>query len=169
MHMKITLIGFMGSGKTTVSQQLARDLNLNMIEMDWVILQSNGYKDMDVLFKEAGEIKLREWEIELAKEWRDQEDAVISAGGGAVMNKIVIDYLKEKNGKVIFLETSFQSILERIVTDPVPRPLFKDINYAKDLYDFRYPLYKRYADLTVQTDEKTVEQVVIDIKTLLKS
>ena len=167
--MKYTLIGFMGSGKSTIAQQLARDLNLSMIEMDWVVLQSTGYKDMNELFQTAGELTLREWEIKLAREWRDTQDVVISAGGGSVMNKIVIDYLKDQGGKVIHLQTSFQTILDRMVKDSTPRPLFKDINMAKDLYDFRLPMYKRYADYEVTTNSKTVEQVLIDIKTVIKS
>lgn len=157
----------MGSGKSSVAQQLARDLNLNMIEMDWVVLQSTGFKNMDELFQNAGELTLREWEIKLAKEWRETQDVVISAGGGVVQNKIILDYLKEQKGKIIYLNTAFSTILDRIVKDNVPRPLFKDMNVAKDLYDFRLPLYKKYADLEVSTDGKTVEQIVIELKGLL--
>lgn len=166
--MKIALIGFMGSGKTTIGQSLAKELNFNMIEMDWMILQSHACENMSQLFEKGGELLLRESEIEIAKEWRDITDTVISTGGGVVLNKIIIDYLKENNGKIIFLNTSFDIVKKRIEADLTPRPLFQNAEEAKGLYDFRLPLYKRYADIEVLTDDISVPDIVREIKEHLK-
>ncbi len=157
----------MGSGKTTIAQELARALHINMIEMDWMVLQSAGCKDMGELFNKEGEILLREWEICLAKEWRDLDDVVISAGGGVVMNKIIIDYLKEKGGKVIFLDAPFDVLHARIQQDKIERPLFKNREEAETLYAFRLPLYKRYADYQVMTDKKSIVDIVKEIQSII--
>ena len=77
------------------------------------------------------------------------------------MNKITIDYLKE-NGKIIFLKTSFKTILDRLIND-VSRPLFKDKSKARKLFLFRENLYNEYADLIINTDNLTVEEVVNDL------
>lgn len=166
--MKLSLIGFMGSGKTSVSQQLAKKLGLNCMEMDWFALQQNGCADMAALFEKGGEILLRETEIELARDWRDARDVVISTGGGVVMNKIITDYLKENDGRVIFLHVPFETIRERIKIDTTPRPLFEDADAARDLYNFRLPLYKRYADIVVETEDKSIDEIVEIIMNLIK-
>lgn len=166
--MKIALIGYMGSGKTTIGQALAKALTFNMIEMDWMILQSQGCQNMAELFEKGGELLLRESEIEIAKDWRDIQNTVISTGGGVVLNKIIIDYLKDNNGKIIFLNTSFETLQKRIEQDPTPRPLFQNIEEARQLYDFRLPLYKRYADSEVLTDNKSIVDIVLEIKDFLK-
>lgn len=166
--MKIALTGFMGSGKTTIGQSLAKELNFNMIEMDWMILQSHGCENMSQLFEKGGELLLRESEIEMAKEWRALENTVISTGGGVVLNKIIIDYLKENNGKIIFLNTSFDILKKRIDQDPTPRPLFQNVEEAHDLFNFRLPLYKRYADIEVITDDKSAQDIVREIKDAFK-
>ncbi len=166
--MKIALIGYMGSGKTTIGQALAKALTFNMIEMDWMILQSQGCQNMAELFEKGGELLLRESEIEIAKDWRDIQNTVISTGGGVVLNKIIIDYLKDNNGKIIFLNTSFETLQKRIEQDPTPRPLFQNIEEARQLYDFRLPLYKRYADIEVLTDNKSIVDIVLEIKDFLK-
>ena len=153
----------MGSGKTIIAEQLAKKMNINMVEMDWVILQSAGFRDMDELFSKSGEITLREWEINVARDWRDLDNAVIATGGGVVMNKISIDYLKENGGKVIFLDTPFDLLAKRIEKDSVPRPLFKNLDEAKSLYEFRLPLYKKYADIVIETDKKSIEEIVESI------
>ncbi len=165
--MKIALIGYMGSGKTTIGQALAKALTFNMIEMDW-ILQSHGCQNMSELFEKGGELLLRESEIEIAKDWRDIQNTVISTGGGVVLNKIIIDYLKDNNGKIIFLNTSFETLQKRIEQDKTPRPLFQNIEEARQLYDFRLPLYKRYADIEVLTDNKSIVDIVLEITDFLK-
>ncbi len=164
--MKIVLIGFMGSGKSTIAHELGTQLGKEVIEMDSVVLKRTESKDMAEVFDKGGEILLREWEIKLAQEWRNAVDVIISTGGGVVMNKIILDYLKENNGTVIFLHSSFDTIQHRIQKDITPRPLFKHLNEAKQLYEFRLPLYKQYADHEVSCDNKSVEEIVSEIKNI---
>ncbi len=77
-------------------------------------------------------------EIRIAKEYALKENLVISTGGGVVLNKIILDYLKATGGKVIFLNASFEQIAKQLEGDN-SRPLFKDLADAKKLYDFRLP------------------------------
>ena len=133
--MKISLIGFMGSGKTSVAKVLARKLNLKNIEMDDLVLKKSKRQSIPEIFSKDGEAHFREIEIEVARDLRTEKDKIISTGGGVIMNKITIDYLKE-NGKIIFLKTSFKTILDRLIND-VSRPLFKDKSKARKLFLFR--------------------------------
>ena len=161
--MKISLIGFMGSGKTSVGHELSTLLNFEFIEMDRIVLERAHYHDMKELFAKKGEIHLREWEISLAKEWQKKDNAIISTGGGVVMNKIITDYLKEQNGTVIYLHAPFAILNARVVKDNTPRPLFENGQEAYMLYRLRLPLYKKYADMTIRTKGKNSERIAQEI------
>ncbi|OGK36880.1 hypothetical protein A3F03_04585 [Candidatus Roizmanbacteria bacterium RIFCSPHIGHO2_12_FULL_41_11] len=158
--MKIILIGFMGSGKTVVAKKLASKLAVKCLEMDQEIIQMTGCRNMAEFFAKRGELLLREWEIRLAKEYSTLNDVIISTGGGVILNKINLDYLKQNNGTVIFLDTPFSVIVNRLKSDTTPRPLFKNRKQAEKLFNFRLPLYRQYADYIVNTDHKSVVQIV---------
>lgn len=162
--MKIILIGFMVSGKTTIAPIIAKKLSLRVIETDDIIKKLSG-KTTGQIFKEDGEVGYRELEIAAAKSIKHIDNVVISTGGGVVMNKIILDYLKE-NSKIIFLDTSFKTLLRRL-DNKIPRPLFKNIEEAEKLYNLRYPLYKTYADIIIKTDNKTYLQTAEEIISLL--
>lgn len=156
--MNIVLIGFMGSGKSTVARYLSARLGLSSIEMDELVYQKTATHNMHDLFAKGGELLLRETEIAVAKEIASKERLVISTGGGVVLNKIILDYFKQGGAKVIFLKTSFEEIVRRLEGD-YPRPLFNQLESAKKLYDLRQPLYLGYADLVIETDSKTAKEV----------
>ena len=158
--MKIILIGFMGSGKTTVANILAKKLDLEVIEMDDLIVKRSG-KSISQIFNEDGETRLRELEIKASKSLTNRGGCIISSGGGVVMNKINIDFLKNK-GKIIFLKTSFTEIEKRL-KNVKDRPLFKNKLSAEKLFIFRQKLYAEYADLIVNTDGKSVERITNEI------
>ena len=158
--MKIILIGFMGSGKTTVANILAKKLDLEVIEMDDLIVKRSG-KSISQIFNEDGEARLRELEIKVSKSLTNRGGCIISSGGGVVMNKINIDLLKNK-GKIIFLKTSFTEIEKRL-KNVKDRPLFKNKLSAEKLFIFRQKLYAEYADLIVNTDGKSVERITNEI------
>ena len=159
--MKIVLIGFMGAGKTTVGKEIAKKIHLPFVEMDELVLKKSGRKTINDIFQNKGEPYFRELEIAVAKKLKDKNNMVVSTGGGVVMNKIIIDYLKT-GGVVFYLNSSFQTAVKRLInfTD---RPLFKNKKKAKKLYDFRQPLYKQYADYIINTNNKSVDEVVISL------
>ena len=100
--MKIILIGFMGSGKSSVAKKLGPLLKWPILEMDELVLQKTDTKNMPEVFAKGGELLLRETEIAIAKGFASTDDTVISTGAGVVLNKIVLDYFKTPNGKVFF-------------------------------------------------------------------
>lgn len=164
--MNIVLIGFMGTGKSSVAPVLAAKLNMKYIGMDKLIEKKAG-KSIEKIFRDDGEHAFREYEIAVAKDLRNASNAVISCGGGVVMNKIIIDYLKA-NGIMVGMFADFETIFKRVESD-LPRPLFKDRKVAEKLYNFRKPLYELYADKKVNTDNKSVEEVAEEIIEVIKS
>ena len=148
----------MGSGKSSVAEALSRKLKRRHIETDSSILEQSGRSSIKELFLLDGEMRFREMEIEIAKEIGAKSDAIISTGGGIVINKICIDYLK-RNGKVIFLSTSFAEIVRRLQGDD-SRPLFADKEAAQQLFTFRKRLYKQYANVTVDTDDRSIDEII---------
>lgn len=159
--MKIILIGFMASGKSVVGRMLAHLLETPLIETDERVVAASKRQSVKEIFAIDGETAFREMEIELARSLRSVADAVIATGGGAVMNKIILDYLRA-NGTVVFLAASFQAILQRIRKENT-RPLFTDRESLKKLYDTRLPLYRAYADAIVSTDGKPVAGIAEEV------
>lgn len=160
--MKIILIGFMGSGKSSVASTLSSLLNLPIIEMDELVLQKTRANNMHEVFDKGGELLLRETEIAIAQEYASMEHGIVSTGAGVVMNKIVLDYLRKPAGQVVFLNATFQTIACRL-TDDASRPLFRNRIESESLYNFRQPLYLKYADHVVEVDKKSVHEVAQEI------
>ena len=165
--MNIILIGFMGAGKTSLARILAKKLDFNYVDMDKIIIEKSGRKSDTEIFAKDGELAFREFEILVANELKDEQNHVISTGGGIVMNKINLDYLK-KNGVVVFLKSSFETAQKRI-SKHNPPPLFRDLKKAKELYDLRLPLYTYYADSIVETDDKSLDVIAEDTIKKIKS
>lgn len=163
--MNIVLIGFMGTGKSSIAPLVARKLNMEYIEMDKLIEKKAG-KSIEKIFKDGEEHTFREYEIAVARDLTNKNNAVISCGGGVVMNKIIIDYFKS-NGIVVGMFADFETIFKRVVGD-LPRPLFKDRKVAEKLYNLRKPLYELYSDKKVNTDNKSVEEVAEEIIEVVK-
>lgn len=159
--MKVTLIGFMGSGKSSVGQMLARKLKHNYIEMDFLVLKESGRESITEIFEKDGEAVFRKLETDVARNLQDKDNTIIATGGGIVMNKGTLDYVKS-NGTVVFLDTTFRTIEKRLEGDTT-RPLFQNKEKAKELYTFRKPLYAQYADITIETNNKIVEKITDEI------
>lgn len=167
--MNIILIGFMGSGKTTVGKALSKEYMRDFLEMDAHILKKTGFKNMSELFDKKGEDFLRQNEAELASEIKNRDGLIVSTGGGVVINSTLMKDLKSNKSKVIFLHSSFDELMKRVEKDKTPRPLFKDRKEAVKLYNFRLPLYKKYADFFIRTNGKTVKEIVHEIQLKIDS
>ncbi len=165
--MNIILIGFMGAGKSSIAKKISEKTGDVLIEMDDMIVERSGRKNVAEIFDKDGELRFREMEIEVAKEISTKDNVVVATGGGVIINKIILDYLR-KNGKVVFLQTRFTEILAR-VGGVDGRPIFQDKKKAKILFDFREVLYKEYSDLSVATDNRSLDEVCESVLSMLKN
>jgi len=160
--MNIILIGFMGSGKTTVAKSVSELLGLSCVEMDDLVYQKTNTRTMQEVFDLGGELLLRETEIALSKEYALKNKLIISTGGGVVLNKIIFDYFQKQKCLIIFLRAKFTTLAKRLKGD-VQRPLFQHLPTAKKMYQFRLPLYLHYADQVIDVDDLTPEQIAQNI------
>jgi shikimate kinase len=155
---KIVMIGFMASGKSAVAAPLAQRLGITLFNVDDEIVSRSGLPSIPAIFAEKGESHFRELEAEVAASLRDAHDVVISTGGGIITRPENMSNLRANGGVVIYLRTSFETVAER-AGELASRPLFADKANALELYQQRLPIYERYADITVDTDGRSVEQV----------
>jgi shikimate kinase len=159
---KIILIGFMSSGKSSVAQELANRLGLQLIQTDDLIVKSSGYLSIPAIFSERGESHFRDLEESIAKSLSGQGGVVISTGGGIITRPTNMEHLTKNGGVVVFLRATFDTIASRI-GDISSRPLFKDPESARTLFITRAPIYESYANITVDTDERTITEVCEEI------
>lgn len=151
----------MGCGKSSVAIKLGEILNRKVIEMDDLVVKESKRSSINEIFSKDSEISFREKEIKTAKKLRRKTGKIISTGGGVVINKIILDYLKE-NGITIYLQTPFYEIVKRIGKSN-SRPLFEDKTKAEKLFKFREVLYREYADIIVKTEKKSDYETACDI------
>lgn len=159
----IVLIGFMGAGKTTISDYLSVAFAMDIVEMDQVISEREEMSIPDI-FATYGEEYFRNLETELLIEMQNQKNTVISCGGGVAMRERNVAEMK-KNGKVILLTASPETIYER-VKDSNDRPVLngrKNVKGISELMEQRREKYEAAADIVVNTDGRTVLQVCEDL------
>lgn len=110
--MRIFLIGYMGSGKTTIGKLAAKRLNYNFIDMD-AYIETKQFKTIAQIFAEQGEDKFRQLEQKCLHEVADFDNVVISTGGGAPCFFDNISYMNS-NGLTIYLKYSAEELAERL-------------------------------------------------------
>lgn len=157
----------MGSGKSTVAQQLAPRLGYAGWEMDSLIVERSGLASVPEIFDTRGEPFFRALESQVAEELQDASAAVISTGGGVITNPSNMANLRANNGVVVFLRTKFETICDRL-TDISSRPLFRDGVEARSLFAQRASIYESHADIVIDTDNKTTDDVCLEILSLLE-
>ena len=151
----IFLIGFMGAGKSTISDYLKNALAMDVVEMDQCIVERQGMSISDI-FETYGEEYFRELETNLLIEMQSQSNVVVSCGGGVPMRERNVAEMK-KNGRVVLLTAKPETILER-VKDNHDRPLLennKNVSFIADLLEKRRAKYDAAADIVIQTDGKS--------------
>ncbi|SDK55232.1 shikimate kinase [Sediminibacillus albus] len=157
------LIGFMGSGKTSVMVSLARKLGLPYIDTDKAIEEEQEQR-IPAIFEEEGEAAFRKYESEILQKM-PKLDTVIATGGGIVEKEKNREWLK-RNGTIVYLHTSLQEINKRLAEDQ-SRPLWKRHDKTA-LYTSRLAKYEDAATVRVTTDFKTPEQIADEIIELIK-
>ncbi len=155
----IVLIGFMGAGKSTVSDYLRTMFAMDIVEMDRVIAEREEMSITDI-FETYGEEYFRKLETELLQELESRKNTIISCGGGTALRSRNVEEMK-KNGRVVLLTASPEVIFER-VKDNDERPLLegrKGVQEISRLMEERRERYEAAADIVINTDHKTVLQV----------
>ena len=159
----IFLIGFMGAGKSTVSDYLNRAYGMDVVEMDRIIAQRQGMSISDI-FENYGEQYFRDLETNLLIEMQSKSNVVVSCGGGTPMRENNVAEMK-KNGRVVLLTAKPETILDR-VKDSHDRPLIennKTVPFIADLMEKRREKYEAAADIIIETDGKNKEQICEEI------
>ncbi len=164
----IILIGFMGTGKSTVSECLSRMYAMRIVEMDQVIAEREGMSIPEI-FAAYGEEYFRNLETRLLVEAQSERNTVISCGGGAVLRERNVAEMK-KNGKVVLLTASPEVVYER-VKDSDDRPVLngrKNVKEIADLMEQRREKYEAAADVVIHTDHKTAPEICEELIRRLK-
>ena len=164
-YANIVLVGFMGTGKTSVGRELAETLGLTFLDMDDVIEERAG-KSIPRIFAEDGEPHFRELERNLCRELAAGAGRVIATGGGVVLNADNIrDY--SRTSLVVCLWAEPEAILARVAHD-TNRPLLAvedKLGKIVSLLEARRPLYEAIP-CRVDTTTMSVEDVVAEVSVL---
>ena len=172
--MKCVLIGCRCSGKTLVGREVAQRLGAAFKDSDRLV-EARAGKSVAEIFAQDGEGAFRALERDVIAQLRDENEAVIAAGGGAVMEAANVEALKH-NAKVIWLETSPEELTRRAQAEEengVVRPPLTDLPPGEEIAKIareRRELYMAAADCIIATDGLTVEGVadrVVDYLELL--
>ena len=164
----LVLIGMPMSGKSYYARLLAGTYGKKLVDIDKLIERNVG-QSIDTIFKNNGEKAFRTLESLNIMEISKSHNQAISIGGGAVLDKKNIAYLKQ-NGIIIFLDVEL-SMLKTF--NPKNRPLLKDKINIENLYNQRYHLYKEYADIIINKDSideiKTLSKIEVKINEFINS
>lgn len=161
---KIVLVGFMGSGKSSVGKELSKRLGIKLLDSDTCI-EMQEKKSINDIFNDEGEESFRDMESDfLRKLSLSDENFILSTGGGMPCFNDNAKLIKEV-GVSVYLMASPDSILERLNND-TSRPLLKEGNKLekiKSLLSKREDFYKNAADIVIKTDGKSVEEIADEI------
>ena len=153
----------MGCGKSTVGKCLSKRAGLVHVDTDELIVERYG-KIADI-FAQYGEEHFRTLETQSVRELSGQDGLVISTGGGVAMRAENVSLLKEK-GKIVFLRAKVETLEARLQAD-TQRPLLKSATPLRErleeLLQIRAPIYEDVADLAVDVDGQTPEEIAAKI------
>ena len=157
LQKNLVLIGMPGAGKSTVGVVLAKRLGLGFVDTD-LLIQLRAGKQLQEIIDKEGLQKFRRLEEQALLEF-DVCNTVIATGGSAVYSDAAMRHLGQI-GTIIFLDLPLAELEQRL-QDMATRGLVIDPNATlADLYDERLPLYRGWADITIETRDINLEQVV---------
>ncbi len=165
----IFLVGMMGAGKTTIGRQLAAVLGREFVDLDQVIEARCGVR-VATIFDIEGEAGFRRRETLLLDEFSQCAGVVVATGGGAVLAEENRRMLRER-GCVVYLRAGIDELYRRVVRDR-HRPLLRTPDPRQRIIDLlaqREPLYESVADVTLDTADQPIQQLVRRLLPLLQA
>ena len=160
--MNISLIGMMGSGKTTIGKLLAKELSYSFVDTDFLIVEKEN-RSINDIFSNSGESYFRNAESNILKEALNNQNQIISTGGGIIKTNENIKLLKEKS-LVIYLKANEETLFNRLKEDTT-RPLL-NVSDIKEkinvLLTERQAQYEQ-AHYTITTENKEPIEITQEI------
>lgn len=160
----IILIGPMGSGKTSTGRMLAKEMGYAFADTDEEVTKRTGVS-IAYIFDVEGEEGFRKRECLALKECLNDNNTILSTGGGIVLSKENRDLLQDR-GTVVYLQTSIRSQVKRTASSN-NRPLLQNNDPEETLEKLmltRAPLYEEIADITIMTDNKSLQEMSKEIQ-----
>jgi len=161
--MNIILCGFMGCGKSTIGKAISKKIKYEFIDSDEFI-EKHEKMTIPEIFEKFGEDYFRNKETDSISKISKLDHCVVSLGGGAVLNKENAKVLKT-SGKLFFLNISAQEVYNRLKND-TSRPLLQTddkLTAISSLLSKRLPIYNEVADVIIDVDGKTVDEISEEI------
>jgi len=162
MDNNLYLVGFMGTGKSTVGRQVARQLGFEFLDSDHEIERAQG-KPVSQIFAEQGEPSFRAMERAFIEEGHPRQSCVVSCGGGLVVPPGMLELLRSR-GVIICLHAPIETILQRTM-QATHRPLLEVENREqrlRELFAQRESLYRRTGTM-VLTDKRPLREIVAHV------
>lgn len=160
----VILIGMPGAGKSTVGVVLAKKLGYRFLDSDLVIQDKTGKMLHEIISEKGTEGFLKiEDEINAAL---DCHRTIVATGGSVVYGSQAMEHLKEI-GKVVYLKLTCETIAERLGDLDERGVALKEGQTLISLYKERVPLYEKYADLTIDCENKMIREIVGELAELL--
>jgi shikimate kinase len=169
---KIILVGYMGSGKSTIGKKLAENLNLPFIDLD-AHIENGEQKTISELFATEGQISFRKKEHEhLNFLLKDSEAMVLATGGGAPCYSGNMKIILEATPNVFYLRVTIPQLISRLAPEKTSRPLIAHLDedemgefFGKHLFERN--TYYSMAHHTIACDGKSIEEISSEIERLL--
>ena len=160
----IVLIGMPGAGKSTEGVVLAKHEGFGFLDSDLVIQEKTGLLLHEIISREGDE-GFRQVENRVNASLRVRH-TVIATGGSVIYGREAMQHLR-RIGTVVYLKLSCPSIAERLGDLKERGVTLKEGQTLQQLYDERVPLYERYADITIDCEEKSIREIVAEISARL--
>ena len=171
VYMKnIFLVGFMGSGKSSIGKRLSKKLNLNHLDTDRIIEKQNSMSIKEI-FNNKDEKFFRKEEFKLITTLSKTKNQIISTGGGLFCNNDIVKYINE-NSISIYLKYSSEILYERLKSNNEDRPILTHIKneelkyFIDDLLGERDKYYKK-STITIECNDLTKEEILRKINSLI--
>ena len=166
--MNIVLIGYRGTGKSTIGRLLAARLGRQLVSTDAEIVKRAQRTIPEIVAQEGWEY-FRDLESDICRELASRDQLMVDTGGGAILRAQNVEALK-KNGTLFWLTASVKTIVKRIGRDN-QRPSLTGtksfVDEIRDVLQERTPKYQSAADHIIATDDRSIDQVVEHVLTLV--
>lgn len=165
LNKPVFFIGFMGAGKTSVSQQIAVTCGLASLDAD-EYLEFREDRIIADIFAEDGEEAFRDIETDVLRDLTKRSPRLIGCGGGVVSKRPENAQIMKEAGFVVYLKVSADGAAARI-PNTESRPMFKNLDTARKTIVERQPQYEAAADAEVDTENKSIREVAEEVISIL--